>query len=61
MQPAPPTSETHHFRRQLGLFDATMLVAGTMIGSGIFLVSSFISARRRLPRLAAARLGLAGG
>jgi basic amino acid/polyamine antiporter, APA family len=36
-------SEPPGFRRQLGLFDATMLVAGTMIGSGIFLVSAFIS------------------
>jgi basic amino acid/polyamine antiporter, APA family len=31
------------FRRQLGLFDATMLVAGTMIGSGIFIVSADIA------------------
>jgi APA family basic amino acid/polyamine antiporter len=28
------------FRRGLGLFDATMVVAGSMIGSGIFLVSA---------------------
>lgn len=28
------------FRQQLTLFDATMLVAGTMIGSGIFVVSA---------------------
>jgi APA family basic amino acid/polyamine antiporter len=28
------------FHRELGLFDATMMVAGTMIGSGIFLVSA---------------------
>src|SRR5437764_8174257 len=40
MQPAP---ERPQFRRQLGLFDATMLVAGTMIGSGIFIVSTYIS------------------
>jgi APA family basic amino acid/polyamine antiporter len=31
------------FRPQLGLFDATMLVAGSMIGSGIFIVSADIS------------------
>jgi len=31
------------FRQQLGLFDATMLVAGTMIGSGIFIVSADIA------------------
>src|SRR6476469_9015147 len=28
------------FKRGLGLFDATMVVAGSMIGSGIFLVSA---------------------
>jgi APA family basic amino acid/polyamine antiporter len=31
------------FQQRLGLFDATMLVAGTMIGSGIFIVSAEIS------------------
>src|SRR4051794_15405181 len=31
------------FRRRLGLFDATMLVAGSMIGSGIFIVSADIA------------------
>lgn len=31
------------FRQQLGLFDATMLVAGTMIGSGIFIVSAEVA------------------
>src|SRR5437763_6081513 len=30
------------FHRRLGLFDATMLVAGSMIGSGIFIVSADI-------------------
>ncbi len=28
------------FQRRIGLFDATMLVSGTMIGSGIFIVAS---------------------
>ena len=28
------------FKRGLGLFDSTMVVAGSMIGSGIFIVSS---------------------
>jgi basic amino acid/polyamine antiporter, APA family len=32
--------ETHHLKRALGLFDATMIVAGSMIGSGIFIVSA---------------------
>jgi APA family basic amino acid/polyamine antiporter len=30
-------------RQRLGLFDSTMLVAGSMIGSGIFIVSVFIA------------------
>jgi APA family basic amino acid/polyamine antiporter len=51
--PAPPTSKHHgkaphhpdlgldtEFRRGLGLFDATMVVVGSMIGSGIFIVSA---------------------
>ncbi len=36
-EPAPD------FQRRLGLFDATMLVAGTMIGSGIFITSAGMS------------------
>ena len=36
-----PTSSG--FQRRLGLFDATMLVAGSMIGSGIFIVSADIA------------------
>ncbi|HUB62021.1 MAG TPA: amino acid permease [Puia sp.] len=35
---APP-----HFRPTLGLLDGTMIVAGSMIGSGIFIVSSTIT------------------
>ncbi len=31
------------FQHRLGLFDATMLVAGSMIGSGIFVVSAKIA------------------
>lgn len=34
---------THEFEQHLGLFDSTMLVAGTMIGSGIFIVSASMS------------------
>ena len=45
--PQAPTSTTApetpgHFRRALTLFDAVMLVTGSMIGSGIFLVSADI-------------------
>ena len=36
-------SKTSEFKQSLGLLDATMLVAGGMIGSGIFIVSSEIS------------------
>jgi basic amino acid/polyamine antiporter, APA family len=36
---APPTG----LRQRLGLFDSTMLVAGSMIGSGIFIVSVYIA------------------
>jgi len=32
-----------HFNRSLSLFDATMIVAGSMIGSGIFIVSADMS------------------
>ena len=39
--PAPPNEEK--FVRGLGLLDSTMLVAGSMIGSGIFIVSSDIA------------------
>jgi APA family basic amino acid/polyamine antiporter len=45
--PPPITSNTPdtapHFKRALTLFDAVMLVTGSMIGSGIFLVSADIS------------------
>lgn len=34
---------THSFRRELSLFDSTMIVIGSMIGSGIFIVSADIS------------------
>lgn len=33
-------TSTHQFKRSLGLLDGTMLVAGSMIGSGIFIVSA---------------------
>src|SRR6476619_6788153 len=37
-----PAVEDEKFVRGLGLLDSTMLVAGSMIGSGIFIVSSII-------------------
>jgi APA family basic amino acid/polyamine antiporter len=36
-------SEQTSFKKSLGLFDSTMIVAGSMIGSGIFVVSSSIT------------------
>lgn len=34
---------SHGFKRELGLFDSTMIVVGSMIGSGIFIVSADIA------------------
>src|SRR5438128_1342954 len=42
MTTSPPATE-EKFIRGLGLLDSTMLVAGSMIGSGIFIVSSIIA------------------
>jgi APA family basic amino acid/polyamine antiporter len=42
IQSTPPSSAPG-FQQKLGLFDATMLIAGTMIGSGIFIVSADIA------------------
>ncbi|MEO7088360.1 MAG: amino acid permease [Bacteroidia bacterium] len=36
-------SQTPELKRSLGLFDATMLVAGSMIGSGIFIVTTYMA------------------
>jgi basic amino acid/polyamine antiporter, APA family len=39
-----PTEKTEHgFVRAIGLFDGTMIVAGSMIGSGIFIVAADIT------------------
>src|ERR1700740_1079192 len=34
-----PNVQPRHLHRSLGLFDSTMIVAGSMIGSGIFIVA----------------------
>jgi basic amino acid/polyamine antiporter, APA family len=39
MQPETPAID-HEFVRRLGLYDSTMVVAGSMIGTGIFIVSA---------------------
>jgi basic amino acid/polyamine antiporter, APA family len=36
-------SQSHQLQRRLGLFDASMLVAGSMIGSGIFIAMSIMA------------------
>jgi len=38
-----PHSDQPHFKRAINLFDAIMLVTGSMIGSGIFIVSADIA------------------
>src|SRR5437867_13299837 len=40
---AEPTAAEQKFVRGLGLLDSTMLVAGSMIGSGVFIVSADIA------------------
>src|SRR6478735_4654015 len=42
-KPQQAIQEDKDFKRSLGLFDATMIVAGSMIGSGIFIVSADIT------------------
>ena len=40
LTPKEAIQEDKYFKRSLGLLDATMIVAGSMIGSGIFIVSA---------------------
>src|SRR5450432_612190 len=40
---APPATSEKGFVRAIGLFDGTMIVVGSMIGSGIFIVSADIA------------------
>lgn len=42
-QPLQPETEPKSFLRELGLFDSVMIVVGTMIGSGIFIVPAEMS------------------
>lgn len=41
--PTPDVAPAAGFRREVHLFDATMLVVGSMIGSGVFIVSADIA------------------
>jgi len=43
LTPVEAIAEDKSFKRSLGLTDATMIVAGSMIGSGIFIVSADIT------------------
>jgi APA family basic amino acid/polyamine antiporter len=47
--PAAQASSDSEFKRGLSLLDATMLVVGSMIGSGIFIVSSDIARQMNSP------------
>ena len=44
-------AETTGFKKELGLFDSSMLVAGSMIGSGIFLVTTGMTQQLGSPGL----------
>ena len=46
---AGPASPQGEFKRSLSLLDATMLVVGSMIGSGIFIVSADIARTMNSP------------
>jgi APA family basic amino acid/polyamine antiporter len=48
-EPAAPVSPESEFKRGLSLLDATMLVVGSMIGSGIFIVSADIARQMNSP------------
>ena len=51
--PSPATAMTldTEFKRGLGLYDSTMVVVGSMIGSGIFIVSADIARQVQSPGL----------
>ncbi len=53
-----PTTETPTFVRGMGLYDATMIVMGAMIGSGIFIVSADMSRMLNSPGWLLAAWGL---
>ena len=46
------TEQQPAFKKSFGLLDATMIVAGSMIGSGIFIVSADITRNVGFSRLA---------
>ena len=54
------SNETHTFVRGMGLYDATMIVMGAMIGSGIFIVSADMARLINSPGWLLAAWGLTG-
>jgi len=48
-EPRAPTAQEPGFVRAIGLFDGTMIVVGSMIGSGIFIVAAEISGQTGSP------------
>jgi APA family basic amino acid/polyamine antiporter len=57
---APATTLDTEFKRGLGLYDATMVVVGSMIGSGIFIVSADMARQLGSPGWLLAAWGLTG-
>ena len=51
MSAAPPSTGAREFVRALSRLDATALVVGSMIGSGIFIVSAQITRDVHAPAL----------
>src|SRR5690242_21728074 len=49
IMPTPATGLDTEFHRGLGLYDSTMVVVGSMIGSGIFIVSADMSRKLGSP------------
>src|SRR5947209_10653400 len=47
----PTTGESHGLARRLGLFDATMIVMGGIVGSGIFINPSVVARQVHTPFL----------
>ena len=51
-----PTTESTTFVRGMGLYDATMIVMGAMIGSGIFIVSADMARLLNSPEIGRAHV-----
>src|ERR1700677_4604750 len=60
LPPTNATTEPTTFVRGMGLYDATMIVMGAMIGSGIFIVSADMARLLNSPGWLLAAWGLTG-